>query len=197
MLSPYLAVILGVFVFKNGLFAVLLYHFILTICIAGINKRKALILLKTGYRPCLGPLIVLAGLLPGAVIVLLWPFAKQDTINIAQTIESVGLSDVCFAVFAIYSCFVNPFLEESFWRGCFKTKSCMPGPIDALFAGYHAIVMLPVVKPVFVILSFLALAFVSWAFRMIYRLTGGLAIPIAIHIIADVAILGALWKIMQ
>ena len=73
----------------------------------------------------------------------------------------------------------------------------MPGPVDAFFAGYHAIVLIPVIKPVFVGLAFLALMFVGWAFRNIYRLTGGLAIPLLTHIVADVAILYAVWKLMQ
>lgn len=197
VMSPYLAVILGVFVFKNGIFAVLLYHLILLICIVGLNRSKTVKLLISGFHRHIGPLICLGGLLPGAVIFFLWPYAKQQTVDIAQLMESVNLSSISFAVFALYSCLVNPFLEESFWRGCFKPKSWLPGPIDVLFAGYHAVVMIPVVKPIFVILSFLALAFVGWIFRIIYRFTGGLAIPLLTHIVADIAILWALWKIMQ
>ena len=197
ILSPYLAVGMGVFIFKNGLFAVLLYHLILVICIVGINRQNALKLLFTGYRPCIGTLVALGGLLPGVIILLLWAYAKQNTVDIYQTMQSVGLSNRSFTVFVIYSCVANPFLEESFWRGCFKPKSLLPGPIDGLFAGYHAMVMIPVVKPAFVLLSFLALAFVSWIFRIIYRLTGGLAIPIITHIIADITILGALSAITR
>jgi hypothetical protein len=39
--------------------------------------------------------------------------------------------------------------------------------------------------------------FVGWIFRNIYRLTSGLVIPLLTHIVADIAILYALWKIMQ
>ncbi len=197
IISPYLAVILGVFVFKSGTFAVLLYHLILLICIISLNRKKTLKLLVSGFRPCYWPLICLGGLLPGAVIFYLWPWARQETINLAHTMDSVGLSNVSFTAFALYACFVNPFLEESFWRGCFKPKSWLPGPVDVLFAGYHAVVMFPVAKPAFVIFSFLALAFVGWIFRQFYRLTGGLAIPVLIHIVADITIVWAMWQIMQ
>jgi len=195
--SPYLAVILGVFFFKSGLFAVLLYHLVLAICIVGINRSKAIKLLVSGFRRHIGPLICLGGLLPGVVIFFLWPIAKLEPVDLAQLMESVSLTNTSFMVFALYACFVNPFLEESFWRGCFKPASWRPGPIDALFAGYHAIILIPVVKPVFVLLSFMALTCVGWIFRNIYRLTGGLAIPLLTHIVADIAILYAVWKIMQ
>jgi len=109
----------------------------------------------------------------------------------------VKQTNTSFTVFTLYACFVNPFLEDSFWRGCFKPTSWRLGLVDALFAGYHAVVLIPVVTPVFVGLSFLALMFVSWAFRNIYRVTGGLAIPLLTHIIADVAIFFSVRKILR
>jgi membrane protease YdiL (CAAX protease family) len=197
MASPYLAVILGVFFFKNGLIAVLLYHLILLICIIGINRSQALNLVKSGFHRHVGPLICLGGLLSGMVIFYLWPFSKQETVNLAQIMESVSLANTSFTVFALYACLINPILEESFWRGCFKSGPWFPNPIDVLFAGYHAILLIPVIKPIFVLLSFVALMCVGWVFRNIYRLTGGLAIPLLTHIVADIAILYAIWKIMQ
>ena len=197
IVSPYLAVFLGVFYFKNGLFAVLLYHLTLSICIIGINGVKALKLIKSDPIRHISPLICLGGLLPGVVIFFLWPIAKLESINLAQLMESVNLTYTTFTLFALYSCFINPFLEESFWRGCFKPRSWTPNLIDALFAGYHAVVLIPVVKPVFVLLSFMALMCVGWAFRNIYRLTGSLSIGLLTHIVADIAILWAVWKIMQ
>ena len=197
IVSPYLVVILGVFFFKNGFFAVLLYHLILLICIIRINRSQALKLLLSGFQRYIGLLICLSGLLPGVVIFLLWPTAKLESVDLAQLMKSVNLTDTSFTVFALYACLINPFLEESFWRGCFKPGSWIPNPIDALFAGYHAIVLIPVVKPIFVLLCFMALMFVGWIFRNIYRLTGGLAIPLLTHIVADIAILYGIWKIMQ
>ncbi len=197
IISPYLAVVLGVFYFKNGLFAVLLYHLILLICIIGINRAKALKLIKSGFNWHIGPLICLGGLLPGVIIFFLWPIAKLESVDLAQLMESVNLTHTSFTVFTLYACFVNPFLEESFWRGCFKPGSWIPSYIDALFAGYHAILLIPVVRSIFVLLAFMALMCVGWMFRNIYRLTSGLAISLLTHIVADIAILYAVWKIMQ
>ena len=195
--SPYLAVVLGVFYFKNGFLAILLYHLLLLICIIGINRAKALKLIKSGFNWHIGPLICLGGLLPGVLIFFFWPFAKLESVDLAQVMESVNLTNTSFAIFALYACFVNPFLEESFWRGCFKPGSWIPSYIDALFAGYHAILLIPVVRSIFVLLAFMALMCVGWIFRNIYRLTSGLAISLLTHIVADIAILYAVWKIMQ
>ena len=197
IVTPYLAVILGVFFFKNSLFAVLLYHVILLICIITINRSQALKLLVSGFDRYVGPLICLGGLLPGVVIFFLWSTAKLESVDLAQLMRSINLTGTSFTFFAVYACPINPFFEESFWRGCFKPGSWVPSPIDALFAGYHAIVLIPVVKPIFVLLSFTAMMFVGWIFRNIYRITGGLAIPLLTHIVADIAIIYAIWKIMQ
>jgi membrane protease YdiL (CAAX protease family) len=195
--SPYLAVVLGVFYFKNGFLAILLYHLLLLICIIGINRAKAFKLIKSGFNWHIGPVICLSSLLPGVLIFFLWPFAKLESVDLAQVMESVNLTNTSFAIFALYACFVNPFLEESFWRGCFKPGSWIPSYIDALFAGYHAILLIPVVRSIFVLLAFMALMCVGWIFRNIYRLTSGLAISLLTHIVADIAILYAVWKIMQ
>ncbi|MHC4551501.1 MAG: CPBP family intramembrane glutamic endopeptidase [Planctomycetota bacterium] len=196
ILSPYLAVLLGLFYFKNAFVSVLLYHLLLLGCIAGINGRKAIHFLKVGFDGIIR-WFCLCGLLPGIFIVSLWPIAKIETINLSNLFELVGLSNTSFCVFALYACLVNPFLEESFWRGCFKPALKRPGLVDILFGGYHAVIVLPVLSLPYAIITLALLTCVGWVFRNIYCVTGGLAIPLITHIIADIAILAAVWKIMQ
>ena len=195
--SPYIAVLVGVFIFKNIFPAVLFYHAVLLICITGINKSNAVKLLYKGYHGCIGPLVCLGGLLPGIVIIYCWPVAKPEEANLSELFSMLSLNKELFAVFAVYACLINPFLEESFWRGCFKSRSVLPTPVDALFAGYHAIAVYPAVKPVFAVFLFFVMTFVGWLFRYLYNFTGGLLIPLLTHIIADIAILYAFWMIMQ
>ena len=195
-LSPYLAVLLGLFYFKNAFVSILLYHVLLLSCIIAINGTKAIQLLISGFDRKLA-FLCLGGLLPTIVILMVWPIAKVESVDIADLFELVGLSKIAFCIFTLYACLVNPFLEESFWRGCFQPTLKRPAFIDLLFGGYHAIIVIPALKLPFVILTFALLACVSWIFRNIYRLAGGLAIPLVIHIIADIAILAAVWKLMQ
>ncbi len=195
--SPYLAVCFGLFVLKNGFVSVLMYHLTLLICSIEINKSKSLKLLASGFHRTLGPLMCLGGLLPAAIIVWLWPIAKLDAVEITGLFEMIHLPKGPFMIFALYACLVNPLLEESFWRGCFSNQSRKPNYVDLLFAGYHALILAAVLKPAFVVAAFVALAGASWLFRNMYRLTGGLLIPLLAHLIADIAIFAAVWKILQ
>jgi hypothetical protein len=77
MVSPYLAVFLGVFYLKSGFFALLLYYLILLICIVGINSSKVLKLIKSGFHQQIGTLVCLGDLLHGGGYFFLRPFAKK------------------------------------------------------------------------------------------------------------------------
>jgi membrane protease YdiL (CAAX protease family) len=118
IVSPYLAVFLGVFYFKNAFFALLLYHLTLSICIIEINGVTALKLIKSDPIWHISRLICLSGLLSGVVIYFLWPIAKLESINLVQLMESVNLKNTSFIFFALYVCIVNPFLEESLRLHC-------------------------------------------------------------------------------
>ena len=57
VVSPYLAVVLGVFYFKNGFLSVLAYHLVLLTCIIGINKSGAVKLILSGFHWQIGSII--------------------------------------------------------------------------------------------------------------------------------------------
>ena len=83
--SPYLAVVLGVFYFKNGFLAILLYHLLLLICIIGINRAKAFKLIKSGFNWHIGPVICLGGLLPGVLIFFLCPLQNWNRLILPRS----------------------------------------------------------------------------------------------------------------
>jgi membrane protease YdiL (CAAX protease family) len=192
-----MAVIAGVFFLRNAFAAVLFYHMVLLVCILKLNGASAFRKLTKGFHRYIGPVIVIGGIVPGLVIVYAWPLAKTAGIDLPNTLSSLNMGGPMLLLFALYACFVNPILEEAFWRGSFDKRSIWPNPIDALFAGYHAVAISPVVKPLFAVLLFAALVFTAWLFRQLYRLTGGLLIPFITHVIADIAILYAIWSISQ
>lgn len=193
--APYAAMLAGVFLFRNGLTAVLFYHAVLLICIFGLTEFNAAKLLVTGFHRFWGPLLAVGGLVPGIVILYFWPIARQESVELSGVLEALNLGPGWFPLFAVYSCLVNPFLEEAFWRGGFQNRSLWPTPVDALFAGYHALAVIPVLKWPFVLLVLLALIFVGWLFRTVYRRSGGLAIPLLTHFMADIAILYAVGRL--
>jgi len=192
-----MAVIAGVFVLRNAFAAVLFYHLILLIGILKLNGPSAFSLLTSGFHRYIGPVMCLGGILPGLVIVYAWPMAARADINLPDILSTLNMGGPLLAVFSLYACLVNPVLEEAFWRGRFEKGSIRPNSVDALFAGYHVLAVAPVAKPVFAVLLFAALIFVAWLFRQLYRLTGGLLIPFLTHVIADIAILYAIWHISR
>lgn len=192
--SPYLAVLVGIYRSENGFLAVVLYHLILLICIVALDKSNPFTRLLQGYHRYLGPLCI-GGLLPGILILFLWPSLTTGRIKLSCFLFTLRFDETLFIIFALYVCLVNPILEESFWRGCFTPGTLMPNYIDAFFAGFHLLIISRLVKLPYMVCAFLGLAFVGWFFRLIYRHTGGLLIPWLTHLIADAAILFAVWKI--
>jgi len=186
----------GIYILKNILIATLLYHIMLLICIYGIARFDIIKLFIKGAKWPLGPAFCLSGLTAGGVILYLGPIARLEQVDLAKTLASLNLDRQWYLIYAVYACLVNPFLEEAFWRGCFKNNSLLPNPIDALFSGYHALVVIPVLRTPYIVLLFLAMLGVGWLFRILYRVTGGLLIPLLTHFVADIAILYAIWKIV-
>lgn len=194
--SPYIAVIGFVFMLRNLLLAVGFYHVVLLICILAIRRTGSC---KRCFKPFHWPfgLIGLGGIVPGLVILYAWPLARLEHVNLADLMATLNINKPLFIAFSIYACLVNPLLEEGFWRGCFDTRSIRPNAVDLLFAGYHALAVSVILKPLFVVLILLAMTFAGWLFRMLYRGSGSLLPALFLHLAADIAILYAIWKLIE
>lgn len=197
ILSPYIAVLGGVFLLGNMMIAVLFYHITLLVCITAIIRSNGVGVALKGFHRILGPAICLGGVVPGVIILYLWPYAKLDTVTMPQIFSQLHLSKQLFMYSAGYACLVNPVLEELFWRGSFQSGGLRPAKIDAAFSGFHCLAVLPVLKWPFILFIFLALTFVGWLFRVLFHRTGGLLIPLLTHFIADAAIMVSIWRVLN
>lgn len=193
--SPYVAVLAGVFLLKNIFPAVLFYHAVLLACIFGMTRFYVFKQFAAGFHRVLVPLFVSGGLVAGAVVLYGWPLAAGEQVDLARLLAGLHFGPPWFFLFAVYACLVNPLLEEAFWRGCFRNRSHWPTAVDGLFAGYHALAVVPIVTPVFAAGVFAAMTFVGWLFRALARRSGGLLVPVLTHLVADAAILYAVWRI--
>lgn len=119
---------------------------------------------------------------------VLWPYINRDTHTIADRLADYGVSRQAWPLLAAYFCVANSTLEESFWRGCLGSGSRGLETNDLMFAGYHALVLLAFTDPVWTLPVFVACAFAGWLWRRLRVTTGGLAVPITTHVIADVSI---------
>ncbi len=171
--TPYIAVAVGLFLFRNAFMAVSIYYVGILIFIVlgirgGVIKR-----VFSGWNTTIAFIAVLAGGLSGAVIFIMWDFAAIEGVNLAKILTDYGLVGKKAYVFAALAIIVNPLLEEIFWRGCLGGNSNKPEWVDAAFAGYHVPALLLVIQPTMAALAFAVLCVTGWVLRLIKYKLGG------------------------
>lgn len=185
---PYAAVLLGLYWLKSGWAAILLYH-------AGMAAWLA----ARGYRPekprwggwNKAFIFVVAGLAAGPLLVLLWPLAKLPGANMAGLLSGFGLQGWSLVLFAVYYSTFHPFLEEAFWR--FQPVPSRDGLAeDAVFAGYHLLVLRFFLRPAFLPMVFLVLLASGETWRKVIGRGGELEAVLS-HAAGDAATMAAVF----
>jgi len=106
-------------------------------------------------------------------------------VDLSALLSQWGITGSTAWVFAVYSVTLHPVLEETFWRGMLPDQLWS----DALFAGFHLLVLAPLVHAVWLPPVFIVLLTASGIWRYFARETGGLLIPVLTHALADLGVL--------
>ena len=193
---PYAAVLIGMYWQRSVWLTMGLYHLgAVAVMLATPNGpgRRALV---RGWRrgPGLGLAAVCA--LSGTSIYLAFPWADATPAGMAAALADFGVRGAGFWLLGAWYVAVTPWIEELFWRG--RLASCKRGPdaSDTLFAGYHVLVLLKFLHWPWVALAFVALAAAAWVWRWAMRATGGLAMPVLTHAVADLSTMIAVYMLM-
>lgn len=182
---PYLTVGIGLFWARSAWVAILGYH-------AGI----LVVLHLARFRASFGAkqhagrwsaLSVTLGL-SGIALFWLWPLFGISP-RLASDLELLGLSGRTWPLFIAYGSLVNPWLEEWYWRGYLGNPAKHPVWMDALFAGFHVLVLMNWVPAGWVLFAVLILCAAGWFFRQAARESGGLPPAALGHAAADFSIL--------
>lgn len=190
---PYLAVWMGLFLFKNAWLALVCFHIAIA---AALIPLKPSLPLNIFIKPAKsGHVVVNLALCASsgfALYLLRDVFQVADNLN-AQLVE-LGLSGNAWFGFIAYFTVVNPILEEYFWRGILGsgTKGFYFG--DLLYAGYHVMVVWNKTHPFSILFMLAVLTFIGWFWRQLYRRDGSLLAPVLGHMAADLSILIAVYK---
>jgi hypothetical protein len=136
-------------------------------------------------------LMVVASVLVGLPIRLLWAWFGEHE-DLTATLRGWGLTPATWWWFAAWLCLFNPWLEQRFWRGLLGSPSRRLAPTDAWFAGYHLLVVLPVLYWPWLPIVFAGLVAASWWWRQVIRLEGRYRLATIAHFLADASILVAL-----
>jgi membrane protease YdiL (CAAX protease family) len=103
----------------------------------------------------------------------------------------VGLEGGSWWAFVAWYVVANPLLEEIYWRGWLGSGSAAPVPNDVLFAGYHAVVLVLFIGWSWILVCFVTLVLAAWLWRRIAARTGGLAVCVAAHLVADASVIAS------
>jgi hypothetical protein len=124
----------------------------------------------------------------GIGLLALWPLLPFGQ-SAGPYIRSLGLNDRTLPVFFAYFVAVNPWLEETYWRGFLGSAVKRPELNDGLFSGYHLPVLAGVVGPLWLAVAFVCLAATAWLWRQANRINGGLLPSILSHLAGDIAVM--------
>jgi len=191
---PYLAVGFGLFWFHNGWIALLGFHLGIII---SLLLAKPHIPLKILFKSNDIRWIVLSIILSGSSGVSLYFLRASFGIikDLPVQLESFGLTRLTWPLFITYFVFVNPLIEEYFWRGFLGSPTKSLYISDFLYAGFHALILFGNVQTGPIIYSLIVLTLAGWFWRQITREDKGLLAPILGHMAADFTILMAVYQI--
>jgi membrane protease YdiL (CAAX protease family) len=114
--------------------------------------------------------------------------------DLPAQLETLGLTKSTWPVFIAYFVFVNPCVEEYYWRGFLGDPTKRLFISDFLYAGFHALVLIGKVQIVSIICSLVVLSLAGWFWRQIAREDQGLLAPLLGHMAADLTILLAVYR---
>jgi len=196
LFMPYITVWLGLYVFKNAWAAILGYHIgiVLLVTLAGAWPRLG------EFRPTMPVWQVLVfgltGCMAGISVYFLWPFIHVSP-QLTDALPGWGLTPRVWPLFIAYSTFINPWLEEAYWRGWLGNTAQHPIVQDAFFAGFHLVILAPFFPAPWLAVAFIVLAVSGWMWRQVTRAEKSLLASSLFHMAADVSILLVVWSTVR
>ncbi|MCA9730103.1 MAG: hypothetical protein KC729_20635, partial [Candidatus Eisenbacteria bacterium] len=186
---PYAAIAIGLYGFRSGWAAILLYHAAALVFLWHTRNRSANSSLRgPGDGTCTPPAEgtppgpgrpnrfsvrialwiagIATGLSAGPILALLWSPLGLNPI-VSTFCRDLGLTGTSWAGFAVYHATVNPVVEEALWRGRLGSPGRGVRGTDLLFAGYHAVVLAPVLPPWATALAVLSIGAAAWLWRQL------------------------------
>ena len=185
---PYLAVWAGLFFVKNAWFALIAFHAAILLALTVIRPVVPVNILFKSKSTKWVLFSVIFCSTSGVGLYFLWNVFDVAADLPAQLL-SLGLDSTTWFPFIAYFSLVNPFVEEYFWRGVLgsTTRTLYIG--DAVFAGYHAMILWGRVNPFSIVFAVIILVSAGWLWRQLFRKDHGLLAAVLGHMVADFSIL--------
>ncbi len=195
VVSPYIAVALGLYLFENAFLSLLLYHVGMIIPIVLYRKNiewKKLILFN---RKWLAIIVVGICFISGIVISSFWETVKIPSLDLLEKMTQYKLIGVSKILFLIYFSTVHPILEELYWRFVITPRSKLITLYELLFAGYHMLVVRLFVQAEYVIVTFVGLIIMARFWRFLRENLSENFLVFLSHLIADFSIMYFIFRL--
>jgi membrane protease YdiL (CAAX protease family) len=186
---PYLAVLIGLYAFKNAWIAIGLYHLGIVFFLVVGNRHSLLKKIYKGWEPIMAATGIVVSVMIFFLIFILWKYMQLENVRLDTALVGFGLHGTSWFFFMIYFSTIQPFLEELYWRGYMEFNHKFFSWTDLTFAGYHILVLCLFIKWFWLIIAFIVLTVAAFGFRHIAYKLKGLAVPMLTHIVADISII--------
>jgi hypothetical protein len=189
---PYLTVGLGLFWFHNAWVALLGFHLGIVISLwLGKPNTPLNILFKSSDIRWVILNVILCGS-SGISLYFLRPYFGVIN-DLPARVEAFGLTGTTWPLFIAYFTFVNPFIEEYYWRDYLGSPTKRLFLSDFAYAGFHGLVLIGKMQTSAILYSLIVLTLAGWLWRQIARQDRGLLAPVLGHMAADFTILMAVY----
>jgi len=195
-LFVYLAVALGLFVFRQAWSALLGFHLAIILSLLIAKPKEPLKILFTSNHLKWSLLNILVCGSSGISLYFLWEkFGIAG--NLSTGVGAMGLTPSNWLAFILYFSLLNPWIEEYFWRGYLGSQTTNFHISDCLYAGFHGLILLNKVQMSTIVYCLAVLTLAGWFWRQVAREDNGLLAPVLGHMAADFTILIAVYLHMQ
>jgi membrane protease YdiL (CAAX protease family) len=193
-LLPYLAVALGLLWLHHAWLALLGFHLAIVISLLSAKSSIPVKILFKNKDLRWAALSILLCSSSGISLYSFWPYFGFVS-DLPTQVKSFGLTSATWPLFITYFIFVNPLIEEYFWRGYLGSPTKNLYVSDFLYAGFHGLILWNKVQTVSIFYSLVVLALAGWFWRQLARVDQGLLAPVLGHMAADFTILIAVYRI--
>jgi membrane protease YdiL (CAAX protease family) len=194
---PYVAVLIGLYVFKNAWIAIGLYHFGIAVFLVTEDRNKSFKKVYRGWNSIAVAISILMSVMIFPIIFFFWKLMHLENTALSSTLSDFGLYGPSWFFFMLYFSTVQPLLEELYWRGYLTCRREYFSWTDFAFAGYHILVLAWFVKFPWLVIAFIILSVVSSIWRYLTSRLEGLMVPLLSHVAADVSIIVAIYILIQ
>ena len=209
--APYLAVIIGLYIFQNAWLSIFLYHGQIIFWWL-LNRRQSLLPvsntsleLPESFKAILDKTIKVMlpiSALAGFACYFLLPYFVRDLGGLELWLKTNQLEGLALVLLIPYFGILHPPIEQAHWRKLTSLNSPYAYISHICFAAYHGLVLYPILQNFWVFVCITILCSISFLWSYIrekkngYILNGN-TLAILSHVLADIGIVTATYLLLR